>query len=46
MIGFRHSPPNGTRGGEILLTDSTVFSPLFGADDSLKQFWNNLATAR
>jgi hypothetical protein len=23
-----------------------VFSTLFGADDSLKQFWKNLATAK
>jgi hypothetical protein len=39
-------PPKGPRAGEILLTDSTVFSTLFGADDSLKQFWKNLATAK
>jgi hypothetical protein len=38
-------PPNGARAGEILLADSTVFSTLFGADDSLKQFWKNLVTA-
>jgi hypothetical protein len=38
-------PPAGTRVGEILLADSTVFSTLFGADDSLKQFWRNLVTA-
>jgi hypothetical protein len=38
-------PPNGARAGEVLLADSTVFSTLFGADDSLKQFWKNLATA-
>lgn len=42
---FVWMPPAGTRGGEILLADSTVFSTLFGADDSLKQFWKNLATA-
>jgi len=29
----------------VLLADSTVFSTLFGADDSLKRFWKNLATA-
>jgi hypothetical protein len=39
-------PPKDKRAGEVLLVDSTVFSTLFGADDSLKQFWKNLATAR
>jgi hypothetical protein len=43
---FVWMPPKGLRAGEILLTDSTVFSTLFGADDSLKQFWKNLATAK
>ena len=43
---FVWMPPGGRRGGEVLLADSTVFSTLFGADDSLKQFWTNLATAR
>ena len=43
---FVWMPPKGPRAGEILLTDSTVFSTLFGADDSLKQFWKNLATAK
>ena len=36
----------GQRAGEILLADSTVFSTLFGADDSLKRFWKNLVTAK
>src|SRR4051812_26764078 len=43
---FVWMPPAGPRAGEVLLADSTVFSTLFGADDSLKQFWKNLATAR
>lgn len=43
---FVWMPPRDARAGEILLADSTVFSTLFGADDSLKQFWKNLATAR
>ena len=38
--------PAGTRAGEILVADSTVFSTLFGADESLKRFWKNLATAK
>ena len=39
-------PPKDKRAGEILLADPTVFSTLFGADDSLKQFWKNLGTAK
>ena len=42
---FIWMPPAGSRAGEILLADSTVFSTLFGADDSLKCFWKNLVTA-
>ena len=42
---FVWMPPAGQRGGEVLLADSTVFSTLFGADDSLKRFWKNLVTA-
>jgi len=38
-------PPANQRGREILLADSTVFSTVFGADDSLKPFGRNLATA-
>jgi hypothetical protein len=38
-------PPSGNRAGDILMADSTVFSTLFGVDDSLKQFWRNIATA-
>lgn len=43
---FIWMPPAGPRAGEILFADSTVFSTLFGADDSLKRFWKNLVTAR
>jgi hypothetical protein len=39
-------PPRGDRAGDILFADSTVFSTLFGADDSLRNFWRNLATAK
>jgi len=42
---FVWMPAAGNRGGEVLLADSTIFSTLFGADDSLKRFWKNLATA-
>jgi hypothetical protein len=43
---FVWMPPAGGRGGEVLVADSTIFSTLFGADDSLKRFWKNLATAK
>ncbi len=42
---FVWMPPHGPRGGEVLIADSTIFSTLFGADESLKRFWKNLATA-
>jgi hypothetical protein len=36
-------PPGGDRAGDILVVDSTVFSTLFGVDESLKRFWRNIA---
>jgi hypothetical protein len=36
-------PPNGERAGDVLVVDSTVFSTLFGRDDSLVRFWKNIA---
>lgn len=39
-------PPAGDRAGDVLFVDSTVFSTLFGRDESLERFWRNLATAR
>ena len=39
-------PPNGKRAGDILFADSTIFSTLFGVDESLERFWRNLAVAR
>jgi hypothetical protein len=41
---FLWMPPGGTRAGDILMADSTIFSTLFGADESLERFWKNLAT--
>jgi hypothetical protein len=41
---FLWMPPNGARAGDILLADLTTFSTLFGGDESLAQFWHNLAT--
>src|SRR4051794_18676481 len=41
---FLWMPPNGKRSGDILLADSTIFTTLFGGDESLERFWKNLAT--
>src|SRR3954452_8038639 len=41
---FLWMPPNGKRAGDILLADSTIFTTLFGGDESLERFWKNLAT--
>ncbi|MFC6067116.1 hypothetical protein [Streptomyces ochraceiscleroticus] len=37
-------PPHGDRAGDVLLADSTIFSSLFGGDDSLRNFWRNLVS--
>jgi hypothetical protein len=39
------APPAGERKGDVLVADSTIFSTLFGGDESLERFWRNLATA-
>jgi hypothetical protein len=41
---FLWMPPAGDRAGDILLADSTIFTTLFGGDESLESFWRNLAT--
>ena len=41
---FLWMPPSGRRAGDILLADSTIFTTLFGGDESLERFWKNLAT--
>ena len=41
---FLWMPPAGARAGHILLVDSTIFTTLFGASESLERFWYNLAT--
>lgn len=41
---FLWMPPAGARAGDILLADSTLFTTLFGGDESLERFWLNLAT--
>ncbi|MFI9601457.1 hypothetical protein ACIHCX_16560 [Streptomyces sp. NPDC052043] len=41
---FLWMPPSGDQAGDILLADSTIFSSLFGGDDSLRNFWRNLVS--
>jgi hypothetical protein len=36
-------PPSGSRVGDVLLADSTIFSTLFGGTESLENFWRNIA---
>jgi hypothetical protein len=36
-------PPAGRRAGDVFVVDSTVFSTLFGRDESLERFWRNVA---
>jgi hypothetical protein len=43
---FLWMPPSGDRGGDVMLADSTIFSTLFGGDESLENFWRNIATAK
>jgi len=43
---FLWMPPDGNRAGDVLFADSTIFSTLFGADDSLRNFWRNIAAAK
>jgi hypothetical protein len=42
---FLWLPPTGSRAGDILMADSTIFSTLFGIDESLRRLWTNIATA-
>jgi hypothetical protein len=39
-------PPKGNRAGDVLFADSTIFSTLFGVDESLQNFWRNISTSR
>jgi hypothetical protein len=38
------APPKGDRAGDVIVADSTLFSTLFGGDESLERFWKNLVT--
>jgi hypothetical protein len=42
---FLWMPASGKRAGDVLLADSTIFTTLFGGDESLERFWKNLAAA-
>ena len=39
-------PPGGQRAGDIVFVDSTHFTTLFGATQSVKNFWRNVAAMR
>jgi hypothetical protein len=39
-------PPERQRAGDIVLVDSTHFTTLFGATESVKNFWRNVAAMR
>ena len=41
---FLWMPPAGERAGDIIMADSTLFVNLFGGDESLRNFWRNIAT--
>jgi hypothetical protein len=43
---FLWMPPSADRAGDVLFADSTIFSTLFGADESLHNFWRNIAAAK
>jgi hypothetical protein len=43
---FLWMPPSGDRAGDVLFADSTVFNTLFGSDESLENFWKNIALAK
>ncbi len=40
---FIWAEPKGKRAGDILIADSTIFSLIFGGDESLENFWRNIA---
>lgn len=43
---FLWMPPSGERVGDVLLADTTIFSTLFGADESLRTFWRNIVSMK
>jgi hypothetical protein len=43
---FLWVPPAGDRAGDVMVADSTLFSSLFGVDESVQRFWTNIVTPR
>ncbi|MBB2910596.1 hypothetical protein FHS43_001859 [Streptosporangium becharense] len=43
---FLWMPPGGDRAGDVIFADTTIFSSLFGIDESLRIFWNNIISAK
>ncbi|MFE0384338.1 hypothetical protein ACFW1F_09660 [Streptomyces bungoensis] len=41
---FLWMQPGGDRAADLLLADSTIFSSLFGGDESLRNFWRNVVS--
>ena len=39
-------PPTGKRAGDIVMSDSTIFTTLFGGTESLENYWRNIARMR
>ncbi|WP_380878359.1 hypothetical protein [Sphingomonas sp. DBB INV C78] len=39
---FLWVPPAGDRAGDVMIADSTLFSSLFGVDESVQRFWTNI----
>jgi hypothetical protein len=43
---FLWMPPGGGRAGDVIFADTTIFSSLFGIDESLRSFWSNIVQAK
>ncbi|WP_327581614.1 hypothetical protein OHA25_37325 [Nonomuraea sp. NBC_00507] len=43
---FLWMPPSGDRAGDVIFADTTIFSSLFGVDESLRTFWHNIVSAK
>ncbi|MFD1537400.1 hypothetical protein [Nonomuraea guangzhouensis] len=43
---FLWMPPSGDRAGDVIMADTTIFSSLFGVDESLRAFWHNIVSAK
>jgi hypothetical protein len=43
---FLWMPPSADRAGDVLMADTTIFSSLFGVDESLRTFWGNIVSSK